>query len=82
MDRIVKLREYAAVASIRRYVIVESTSAGLTIHERQAAGQRWTVTPLTAGDLLPLPEIGTAIPVAELYEGVDFPASDTGVPLL
>ena len=78
MDRIVKLREYAAVDSIRRYVIVESASAGLTVHERHAAGQRWTVTPATAEDLLPLPEIGIEIPVAELYEGVTFPASATG----
>ena len=77
MDRIVKLREYAAVDSIRRYVIVESASAGLTVHERQAAGQGWTVTPATADDPLPLPEVGIEIPVAELYEGVDFPASDT-----
>jgi Uma2 family endonuclease len=77
-DRIVKLREYAAVDSIRRYVIVESASAGLTVHERQAAGQRWTVAPATVDDLLPLPEIGIAIPVAELYESVDFPASATG----
>jgi len=79
IDRIVKLREYAAVDSIRRYVIVESASAGLTVNERQAAGQRWTVAPATADDLLPLAEIGIEIPVAELYEGVDFPASDTGV---
>jgi Uma2 family endonuclease len=79
MDRIVKLREYAAVDSIRRYVIVESASAGLTVHERQAAGQRWTVTPATADDLLLLPEVGIEIQVAELYEGVEFPASDSGV---
>jgi len=78
MDRIVKLREYAAVDTIRRYVIVESTSAGLTVHERKAAGQRWTVASAMAGDRLPLPEIGIEIPVDELYEGVDFSASDTG----
>jgi Uma2 family endonuclease len=34
MDRIVKVREYAAVPSIRRYVILESTSVGLTVLER------------------------------------------------
>jgi Uma2 family endonuclease len=78
IDRIVKLREYAAVDSIRRYVIVESSSIGLTVHERQAAGQKWTVTPVTAGDLLPLPEIGIEIPAAELYEGIEFSTSDPG----
>jgi hypothetical protein len=73
VERIVKVREYAAVDSIRRYVIVESASVGLTMHERRAAGQSWTVTTVMADDLLPLPEIGVEVPVAELYEGVDFP---------
>ena len=78
VDRIVKVREYAAVDSIRRYVIVESASVGLTVHERREAGQKWTVTTMMADDLLLLPEIGVEIPIAELYEGVDFPplASD------
>ena len=78
IDRIVKVREYATVDTIRRYVIVESTFAGLTIHERGGAGQSWTSSPAAIEDILPLPEIGITIPVAELYEGVDFPASDTG----
>ena len=73
VDRIVKVREYAAVDSIRRYVIVESASAGLTVHERQAAGQKWTVTTVIADDLLSLSEIGVEIPVAEIYDEVDFP---------
>lgn len=73
VDRIVKVREYAAVDSIRRYVIVESASVGLTVHERQAAGQKWTVTTVMADDLLTLSEIGVEIPVAEIYEDVDFP---------
>ena len=76
-DRIVKVREYAAVSSILRYVIVESSSIGLTILERQTGDQKWTVTTLmTVDDILPLPEIGIEIPVAELYEGVDFPSRE------
>jgi len=77
VDRIVKLREYASVDSIRRYVIVESSSIGLTVHERQAAGQKWTVTSVMAGDLLTLPEISIEIPAFELYERVEFPTSNT-----
>jgi Uma2 family endonuclease len=78
VDRIVKVREYAAVDLIRRYVIVESASVGLTVHERQAAGQKWTVATVMADDLVILPEIGIEIPVAEIYEDVDFsePVSD------
>ena len=34
VDRIDKLREYRAVASVRRYVILEYTGIGLTVFER------------------------------------------------
>ena len=78
MDRIVKVREYAAVPTILRYVIVESASIALMALERRDGNQPWTVTTLMADDTLALPEIGIGIPVAELYEGVDFPASDRG----
>jgi Uma2 family endonuclease len=71
VDRIVKVREYNAVDSIRRYVIVESASVGLIVHQRPDSGHQWTVTTMVADDLLLLPEIGAEIPVAELYEGVD-----------
>jgi Uma2 family endonuclease len=71
VDRIVKLREYAAVGSIRRYVTVESASVGLTVHSRQAGGQTWTTVPASTDDTLELPEIGTEIPLSEMYEDVD-----------
>jgi Uma2 family endonuclease len=75
-DRIVKVREYAAVPSILRYVIVESASVGLTVLKRAAGDQKWTVTTLIADGTMLLPEIGVEIPVAELYEGVDFPTAE------
>ena len=77
-DRIVKVCEYAAVPSILRYVIVESASMGLTVLERENGTQKWTVTTLMTDDILLLPEIGVEIPIAELYEGVDFQAPETG----
>ena len=79
IDRIVKLREYVAVPSILRYVILESASAGLTVLERLAGDQKWTATALTAEDSLVLPEVDIAFPVAELYEGVDL-GDEGGVP--
>ncbi len=72
-DRIIKVREYAAVASIRRYVILESTSVGLTVLERPGPDEAWRATILTADDVLRMPEIDSEIPVAELYDGVSFP---------
>ena len=73
VDRIVKLREYRAVPSIRRYVIMESASADLTVLARATGDEDWVATTLTGDDTLALPEIGIEIPVAELYEDADLP---------
>ena len=71
-DRIVKVREYAAVPSVRRYVILESTNVGLTVFERRAAEDPWTAVTLPEeGDILRMPEIAIEVPVGELYAGVD-----------
>ena len=72
-DRIDKVREYRAL-SIRRYVILEHTSVGLTVFDRANGDDPWTATTLTAAYTLPLPEIGIEIPVAEFYDYVDLPA--------
>lgn len=75
-DRILKLREYAAVPSILRYVILKSTTVGLTVMEREQLGETWRVTTLTSGDILRMPEIGPGvgitIPVSDFYEDIDF----------
>ena len=71
IDRIVKLREYLAVPSIKRYVILESALIGLTVLVKQSDGA-WSASSLTAEDTLRLPEIGIEVPVTELYEDVEF----------
>jgi Uma2 family endonuclease len=73
IDRIVKVREYATVPSIRRYVILESSTVGMTVFERGSAQDSWQATTLTSGDTLRMPEIGIEIPVTELYDGIVFP---------
>ena len=70
IDRIVKVREYAAVPSIRRYVILESAIVGMTVFERDNAHDQWRAMTLTGDDTLRMPEIGIEIPVAELYDGI------------
>lgn len=69
IDQVVKLREYHAVPSIKRYVLIEQEGIGLTVHARHA-DEPWLTTPLVNGDTLALPEIGIEIPVAAIYEGV------------
>ena len=76
-DRVDKVREYAAVPSIRRYVILEQTAPVLTILHRADAGAGWSVLPLGAGETLELPELGIAVPVDEIYAGLTFPGDDT-----
>jgi len=71
-DRIEKVREYAAVASIRRYVIVESASSGLLVLHRREGDAAFTALTLMGEDTLALPEIGIEVPVAEFYDDVDF----------
>jgi Uma2 family endonuclease len=77
-DRIEKVREYAAVPSIRHYIIVESAGVGLLVLSRQRGEDAWTTVALTGDDTLSLPEIGVEIPVGEFYQDVDFDDVATG----
>ena len=70
-DRFDKMREYHAVLSIRRYVLVEQTSPVLMSYARRG-DEPWVATSLSTGDTLALPEIGVEIPVADLFDGVEF----------
>ena len=76
MDRVTKLNEYAAVPSLRRYVLVEDMTVGLTVLWRSAAGEAWLATAFGPGETLALPEIGLDVPVDEFYLGLDLPEQD------
>jgi Uma2 family endonuclease len=69
-DRIVKAREYQATPSVQRYVMLEQSRIGATVHVRAEDG--WKVLVLKDDDTLDLPEIGLTIPLAEFYEGLTF----------
>ncbi len=74
-DWIDKLREYRAVPSIRRYVVLQYLSAGLTIFSRAHGTADWTAAALTADETLDMPELAIAVPVQEFYKGVDLPGT-------
>jgi len=76
IDRVVKLREYQAVPTIRRYVIVEPDAIAITVFSRDHAGETFRATGLTEDDILQLTEIGIEIPVAAIYEGIAFDRQD------
>jgi Uma2 family endonuclease len=71
-DRIEKVREYQGIPSILRYVIVESSTAGVQVLHRGNGESPWTVHALTKDDVLDLPELGIEFPVADIYEDIDF----------
>lgn len=68
VDRIEKLREYQATASIRRYVILEADRIAATVFTR--LGSDFVARALTAEDILQMPEIGVELPLAEIYADV------------
>jgi len=79
MDHVLKLHEYQAVPTIRRYIIVDSAAAAVTLHARDQDGVAFDSVKLAYSDMIRLPEIGIEIPVASLYEGTAF-AQEIGKP--
>jgi Uma2 family endonuclease len=77
-DRLVKAREYQATPSVRRYIMLEQDSIGATVFIR--ADNAWTHELLVAGSVLALPEIAVELPLAELYEGIEFEADEPPAP--
>jgi len=78
-DRMHKVHDYRATPSIQRYVILEQKFIGATVFAR--SGSEWNATTLVEGGMLRLPEIGTELPLAECYAGLDLAgttASDEG----
>lgn len=75
-DIIDKNRDYRAVASIQRYVVLEQERPLAIVFAR--SGATWTCEFISGEDAdLPLPEIGISVPLAEVYAGIEFePESD------
>lgn len=69
-DRIVKNQEYRDTPSIQRYVMLEQDRQAATIFAR--VGDDWVGHVVSGNVVLAMPEIGIEVPLAELYEGVEF----------
>ncbi len=72
-DTVVKKLEYAAVPTIRRYILIDPTEIAVTTHWRPGDGPWITEPPQGPGATLELPDIGIALAVDDLYERVTFP---------
>ena len=73
-DLVTKNEEYAATASVRRYVALSQHKIGGTMFER--VGEDWVGRLLAADAVLRMPEIDLEMPLAEFYEGVPFDAGE------
>ena len=71
-DRVAKLIEYGDVPSLRAYILLEQTAIGATLFQREP-GATWVASAQTDGELI-LPGIGIALPLADVYSGLSFPA--------
>jgi Uma2 family endonuclease len=69
-----KNREYAATPSIKRYVILHQDQMAGMMFER--IGDDWVGHLLTAASILNMPEIDIEVPLAEFYDGVEFPPAE------
>jgi Uma2 family endonuclease len=70
-DRVQKLTDYAAVPSLRAYVLLEQTAVAATLFQREPGGP-WIASAHTGGDLV-LPGVDVALPLAAAYRGLTFP---------
>jgi Uma2 family endonuclease len=62
---------YVTIPSLTAYLLVEQEFPGVTLHRRTEQGfVQETHAELDA--VIPLPEIGVELPLAEMYDGVEF----------
>ena len=71
-DRVDKLIDYAALPSLRCYVLLEQTATAATLFQREPGGA-WIASAHTEGALV-LPGLDLTLKLADLYQGLTFPA--------
>jgi len=73
-DQRVKPLDYASVASVQTYVTLEQEAMRAVVRRRHGA---WEKEPVEGPDaILGLPEGGVELPLAAIYEGVDFSGTE------
>ena len=65
-----KNAEYQTLASLRAYVVLHQTRAAAEVFRRDDEGE-WTYDFIDGAGVLDMPEAEIAVPLAELYEGVE-----------
>ena len=79
-DQGMKFEAYRQLPSLREYVLVAQNNASVLVY-RRGEGVEWIVHPYGADETLHLPSLDLAIPVAALYEDIEFPANSSSTTL-
>ena len=75
-DLVKKPEEYKSVPTLRHFVVLDPAAPRATVWSRD--GETWTSEEQTGLDAaLDLPAIGASLPLAEIYEGLNFEESAT-----
>jgi Uma2 family endonuclease len=74
-DLVTKNHEYAAIPSVRRYIVLAQDEMTGTMFER--IDNDWIGHLLNPESVLHMPEIGIEVALTELYEGVEFPVAES-----
>lgn len=72
IDRLDKLITYGRLPMLQSYVLLEQASIGAALYHRPVGGA-WTVSAVTEGAIA-LPGLDITVPLAEIYQGLTFPA--------
>jgi Uma2 family endonuclease len=72
-DRVDKLLDYAALPSLRGYVLLEQTGVAATVFRREPGGE-WIASAHTGGTI-PLPGLEISLSLPDVYRGLTFEAS-------
>ncbi|HEX8310919.1 MAG TPA: Uma2 family endonuclease [Chthoniobacteraceae bacterium] len=76
-----KREAYLSINSVDAYILLEQKGAAATVWRRTSSGfkgERWEGT----DTVIPLGEIDASLPLAEVYDGVEFPSASEEDPLL
>jgi Uma2 family endonuclease len=77
-DRQTKVPDYRRIASVQEILLIDSRSVFAEVLRRD--GERWLTEIVCGPDArLTLASVGLAVRMADLYEGLDFAASATGL---
>lgn len=70
-DRQTKLDYYRALSSMKTYLVIDQHQILVELHSRAETGWHWQSFS-ELGDVVPLPMLGCALPLAEIYRGIVF----------